>query len=450
MKLQFDRKFYQTLFVIAIPIALQNLVTSSLNFIDVFMINKLSTEAISGVGIANKVYFLLNLFLFGTNSGAAILASQYWGVKDVKSIKKVLGLTLMIGLGVSTVFTIGSLVFTENIIGIFTSEKLVIEQGSMYLETVAFSYIFTAVTFGYSFLLRTTHNTKLPMVVTSIALLFNTFFNWVLIYGKLGAPALGVQGAAIATVGARIVECSFLLFITYRNDLPLAARFSEMLGFSKAFAKHYFNTVIFVIMNEVIWALGVVGYSIVYGRMGSMVMASVTVAQTVEQISFVIFFGLCNACGVMLGNVLGANDLQAAEQYAKRFMKIVSIISVITSVIIFATAGWIAGLFEAGIQRNVILCLRVFAIFMPFKVLNMLVIVGILRSGGDTVASLLIDLIGVWFVGLPLGILGGLVWHLPIQYVYALVLMEEASKVILCMIRYRSKKWVKNLVMAPQ
>lgn len=445
-----DRQFYKTLFAIAVPIAFQNLVTSSLNFIDVFMISGLSTEAVSGVGIANKIFFLLNLFLFGTNSGAAILASQYWGVKDIKSIRKVLGITLIIGISVATVFTVVTLALPEQIMRIFTTEQSVISEGSKFLKIMAWSYVFTAITFGYSFLSRSTHNTKLPMAVTSVALIINTFFNWVLIYGKFGAPAMGVSGSATATVCARIVECSALLFFTYKNALPLAAAIPEMLGFSKDFLKHYFKTVIFVIINEVTWALGVVGYSIVFGRMGKVVMASITVTQTIEQIAFVICFGLCNACGVMLGNVLGANKLEEAEIYAKRFMKIILMVAVATSMILIAAAGFIASLFDVEIQANVTMCIRIFALFVPFKVLNMLVIVGILRSGGDTVASLAIDLIGVWLVGLPLGILAGLVWHLPIQYVYAAVLMEEASKVILCMIRYRSKKWVKNLVVQAQ
>ncbi len=439
--------FYKTLFAIAIPIAVQSLITNLLNAIDVFMISSLGTAATGGVGMANKFFFLLNLFLFGTNSGAAILASQYWGSNDKESIKKVLGISLILGAGGSILFSLGALIFPEHLIAILApGQEDMIREGSHYLRIIGVSYLFTAVTFSYSFILRTTHNAVVPMVITGGAIAVNTFLNWVLIFGKLGAPAMGVEGAAIATVIARILECVTLIAVVYALKLPIAGKLSQLFKISRNFFGHYMKTVIFVIINEVIWSLGVFGYSFIYGRMGEVVTASMTINQTIEQLAFVVFFGLCNGCGVMLGNLLGNSEKEKAYAYSKRFLRLVSAAGVITSLIIIALAPSIAQLFEVQLQRNIIRCLYAFAIFLPIRALNMVIIVGILRSGGDTVASLFIDLIGVWFIGLPLGLLGGLYLKLDIEYVYAMIMMEEVVKLGLCFIRFFSKKWVKNIV----
>lgn len=444
-----DKQFYKVLFGIAIPIAFQSLITSIVNLVDVFMISSLDTASIGGVSMANKVFFLLNLFLFGTSSGAAILAAQYWGNKDIINIRKVLGITLILGTIAGMIMSLGAMVVPEDILRLMApNEEGMILEGSKYLRIIGISYIFTAITFSYSFILRSTHNAKLPMVITSIAIIINVFFNWVLIFGKLGAPELGVSGAAIATVIARVFETCFIIYFVYKYDLPIAGKLSEIFRFSKLFFNHYIKTVGFVILNEVIWSLGVVGYSFVFGRMGEIVTASMAITQPIEQLAFVIFFGLCNACGVMLGNQLGANNLDMAKIYAKKFMLLVLIIGIITSIIIGLTAPYIAQIFNVDpvVQKNVTNCLIIFSIYIPFKVLNMLIIVGILRSGGDTVASMVIDLIGVWFIGIPMAIIGGLYLKLDIPFVYAMILFEEFVKLLLCIYRYRTNKWVKNIV----
>lgn len=445
-----DKQFYKILFGIAIPISLQSLITSVVNLVDVFMISSLDTASIGGVSMANKVFFLLNLFLFGTSSGAAILASQYWGKKDVINIRKVLGITLILGMIAAAIMSLGAIIIPEWIIKVMAPDEIgMITQGSKYLRIIGFSYIFTAITFSYSFILRSMHHAKLPMIITSIAIIINVFFNWVLIFGKLGAPALGVSGAAIATVIARLFEMICIIFFVYRYDLPVACKLSQLFRFSKPFFNHYIKTVGFVILNEVIWSLGVVGYSFVYGRMGEVVTASMAITQPIEQLAFVIFFGLCNACGVMLGNELGANNLEMAKHYAKKFMGLVFFISIITSLVIGFSSTIIAQIFnvEPLVRQNITNCLIVFSFYVPFKVLNMLIIVGILRSGGDTVASMLIDLFGVWLIGIPMAVFGGLYLKLDIHFVYGMILFEEFAKLILCLFRYRTGKWVKNIVM---
>lgn len=443
-----DKQFYRTMFSLGVPMVVQSLVTSFLNIVDTFMISNLSSEAIAGVGAANRVFFMLNLFLFGTSSGAAVLAAQFFGVKDYKSIKKVLGMTLIMGVCGATLVSVLAIGLPTTMMRIFTNEADVIVEGAKYLRIIGFSYIATAITFSFSFVLRSIHQVKLPVIVSIFSIGLNTFLNWVLIYGHLGFEPLGVKGAAIATVIARIGEMGILVAVVYSKNMPIAARLSELLDLRKTFVKKFFKTVSPVIANELIWAAGVTGYAMVYGRMGKTVMAAMTISQTIEQLAFIIFFGTSSAAAVMLGNALGANEMKKAETYAARYIRMFIILGIITSVILYFVSGGIADIYqvEPAVKETVKVTLSIFSLFITVKSLNLLIIVGILRSGGDTVAAMLIDTIAVWGVGLPLGILGGLILKLDIRFVYIMVLSEEAFKVIVSLIRYKSKKWMKNLV----
>lgn len=440
--------FYAKVFAIALPIAFQNIITSSLNLIDTFMISALSTEAIAGVSLANKVFFLLFLTLFGISSGSSILTAQYWGIKDVKNIRKVLGICLTFGVAAATLFTLGALFAPELIMRIFSPDALVIEEGVSYLRIIAFSYIVTSISFAYVFILRSTGNVKLPVTVTVIAIVINTFLNWVLIYGNLGAPAMGVRGAAIATVIARVFECILLLSVIYLNRLPAAGKFKEMFSFRLDFVKKYLVTVMPVIGNEMMWALGVTMYDIVYGHMGGAVTASMGITKSVEQFTFFLVWGVGNAAGVVLGNALGAGDKELAYDYAKRLMKFMIMIGIAVGVVVALLAIPISNLFnvEEIVKINIRNCLYVLAVFGTIKALNMLIIVGILRSGGDTTYCMILDAGAVWLVAVPIAFFAGWYLKLEIHWVYALVMSEEVVKVFFGYMRTHSKKWLKNLV----
>ncbi len=443
-----DSDFYKKVFAIALPIALQNIVTSVLNLIDTFMISALSTEAIAGVSLANKVFFLLWLSLFGISSGSAILTAQYWGAGDVKSIRKVLGVCLTLSVSAASFFSIVALGAPALVMGIFSTDALVIGEGIAYLRIIGFSYIMTAVTFAYVFILRSTGNVKLPVAISIFAIAVNTFLNWVLIYGYLGAPAMGVRGAAIATVIARGLECILLLMVVYSRDLPAAGRLKEMFVYHKPFFAKYMKTVLPVIGNELMWAFGVTMYDVVYGRMGGMEAATMGIVKSYEQFSFFLIWGLGNAGSVILGNSLGAGKLDSAMTDANKLLKLIVAASLAMGGVIALTAGPVADIFhvEQIVKDNIILALYVLAAFMVLKSVNMLVIVGVLRSGGDTTYALFLDGGAVWIVAVPLVFLAGLVLEWPVYFVYMTAMSEEVFKVVLGLKRMYSRKWVRNLV----
>ncbi|NLG87973.1 MAG: MATE family efflux transporter [Clostridiaceae bacterium] len=443
-----DFAFYKNLFRIAAPIALQNLIMSSLNFVDTVMIGQLGETNIAAVALANQIFFLIALFMFGVCSGTSVFVAQFWGKKDVTNIRKVLGLSLLCSVVITFFATLIILIFPEFVLSLFTKDTEVIRIGSSYLRIVCFCYIPTSITFCYASTLRSTGQTKLPMIASAVALSINTVLNYILIFGKLGMPAMGAKGAAIATVIARFAELFLILGTVYSLKLAPAASFRELSAFSGSFAAKFFNIVVPVIMNEVLWSIGVTMYTVVYGRMGTDILASINISSAVEGVSFVLFKGIANACAVMVGNKIGEGDEQTAFVYSMRLAVLGSSLGIVIGLIVSFSSGILLAFYNvtAQVYENARTVLKIFGLFMPVKVFNMINIVGILRSGGDTKYSLFLDTSGVWFIAVPLAFIGGLVYHLPVYIVYITVNLEEIYKFSLGLKRFISKKWINNVI----
>ncbi|TGY43475.1 MATE family efflux transporter [Clostridium sartagoforme] len=445
-----DKKFIKKTIAIGIPIAVQALLNTTLNLVDTMMIGTLGESTIAAVGLANKVFFVFTLLLFGIVSGSSILTAQYWGKRDVKNIRRVLGISLIIGLSGAFIFMLAGLFIPKTVMSIFTPSEGTISIGASYLAIVALSYPLTAITNCYISLLRATNKVKAPVFISVVSILVNVVLNYTLIYGNFGAPKLGVQGAAIATVIARLVECISILAVVYISRGPAAAKIKELVTFDKEFVKKYFVTVSPVIANEFMWGLGVTMYSLVYGRMGDEAVAAITITQNVEQICVVIFQGLSAATAVILGNELGANKIKDAERHSKSFFVLQFMLTIVMGMVCLLIRTPLINLFSVpeNIAVDITRCLTVFVCYLPFRMFNLINIVGVLRSGGDTKASLLLDITGVWCVGIPFAFLGGIVLGLPIYYVYAMITIEEVYKFILGLRRYKQKKWLRNIIEA--
>ena len=450
MKLNYlfnDKNFFSQMLKIALPITAQNLVLASLNLVDTIIIGGLGESAIAGVGLANQYFFLLNLLLFGITSGSAIFTAQFWGSKDIRNIRRVLGICLITGGTGAFLFTIGGIFFPNQILAIFSRDSAVIALGSQFLRIVSFSYVVTAFTFAYSFILRSTGNVKAPLAVSVTALGINTALNYLLVYGYLGLPAMGVRGSATATLIARIVEFLMIFTVVYARKYPVAASIKEMTDLSAGFVKQFFKVTVPVILNETMWALGVTLYAVAYARMGTEVIASTNISGTIERIIWVIFMGFGNACAIMIGNKIGSGDEKLVFLYAKRFAILGPAAAILAGIALIFISPWVLAPYKVSpivldyARKNLI----VYGLFMWAKVFNYINIIGVLRSGGDTTFCLLLDTGGVWLVGVPLVFLGGLVLHLPIYYVYALVQVEEVVKLIIGIPRLASGKWINNL-----
>jgi putative MATE family efflux protein len=443
-----DKKFYKTLLMLAMPIAAQNFVASAVNMVDTIMIGQLGETEIAAVGQANQLFFLFALMLFGVSSGSAIFTAQYWGIRDVKNIRRVLGLCLITAGTVAVFFSILALFLPEQVMRIYSQDPDVIDAGVRYLRIVGWSYIVTAVSFSFSSVLRSTEQPKLPMALSIVALLTNAFLNYVLIFGKLGLPAMGIEGAALATLIARVFEMLLMVAFVYAGKYVPAARIKEMLDISRDFVVRFFRTSIPVILNESIWSLGVSMYSVIYGRIGTDAVAAVNISGTVINISMVLFQGMSNAASIMIGNRIGAGEEDRAYLYGKRYLTLGPVFAVVMGGLLILSSNFFVSFYNVSdeVHLYAVRILIAFSFLMPAKIFNLINIVGVLRSGGDTKFSLILDTIGVWFISIPLAILGGLVFRIPVYWVFFLVGLEEVFKFFLGLNRFRSRRWINNLV----
>jgi len=440
--------FYNTLLKLAIPIIIQNLIASSINMIDTIMIGKIGETEIAAVGIANQYFFLFNLLVIGITSGAGVFISQYWGQKNEEYIQKTLGLSLISSIISSILFTIVALLVPQTIIKLFNKDLYVINMGVQYLKIICTSYIFTAISFAYGVSSRCIEDTIPPMIVSAIALITNATLNYVFIFGHLGFPAMGVKGAAIATLIARIVEAIALVFYIYAKKGVLAAKWRKMVGINKNFIQRAARTIIPVVTNDMFWALAMIIYAVAYGNLGTQAMAAIQITTTVQNVSMVFTFGLAHSAAVMIGHQVGAGNMEEGHIYSKRFLKLSIVIGILVGIILALSTPTILSFFniseEVYISTLRILYIVSATIFMKFT--TAVIIVGILRGGGDTGYALKIETLTMWGVGVPLVFLGSFILKLPIEAVVLMVTLEEVTKMTFSVKRLRSSDWIRRVV----
>nr|WP_312579116.1 MATE family efflux transporter [Sedimentibacter sp.] len=448
MKFLKDKLFLKSMFSIAIPISLQNLITSSLNMVDTLMTSSLGQSSIAAVGLANQIFFFYILINFGISTGSSVFISQYWGKKDISGIRKVLGLAIFISTAVGIVFTVAAAIFPEFLMKIFIDIPETVRLGSEYLRIVAFSYIITGISFVISVGLRSTGSPKIPLKISIVSFSSNTFFNYIFMFGKLGLPAMGVKGAALGTLIARIIEISLLLYSVYSSKGPLAGSLKELFGWNKEFINKYLKTTSPVIFNEGFWSLGQVMYSIAYARIGEEATAAIQVVTTIQNVFFVIFRGLANSSSVMIGNKIGEGDEKQAYDYAVNFLIISGLLGVVFGLCMILSSDLTLKLFrnlDKGLYDTANSIIFVMGLVFFIKTFNATVIVGVFRGGGDTTFSMFLEIGSVWLIGVPMAFIGALILKLPVHFVVALVSLEEIVKALISIPRVMSKKWIKNV-----
>lgn len=446
-----DRAFLRSMLALALPVAFQQLITASLNMIDVLMVGQLGETAVAALGLANQIFFLLILFLFGVTSGMSIFTAQYWGKGDVENIHRVLGICLAIAVSVAALFTLAATLIPRTLLSFYTEDQEVIRLGSDYLRIVGLSYIMMAVTVSYISVLRSITWVKITVVVAILALGLKTLLAYLLIFGIGIFPALGVRGAAIGTATGWAFECILLILLVYGLKTPLAANPLSFFRFNRPFLMNVLRTSMPAAINEVLWSVGITSYNAVYARIGTDAIAAVNINATIEELVFVLFIGLGNACAVMVGNKIGAGEKQVAFEYGRRFLIIGVTFALIGGAIVFSLRELVIRLYEISpsAAENLRALMFVFAVSAWLKMVNFILFIGTMRAGGDTRYAMFTELFSIWVVGVPCALIGGFVLHLPVYGVYALVLLEEAVKAIVVWRRFVSRRWIHDLVNAP-
>lgn len=435
---------------LAIPVAFQQLITASMNMIDVLMVGQLGEASIAALGLANQVFFLLILFLFGVTSGMAIFTAQFWGKDDVESIRAVLGICLIAAVSVGLSFALAAILIPETLMRFYTEDPEVVALGASYLRIVGFSYVFMGVTTSYMAVLRSITWVKLTVIVSVTAILVKTSLAYLLIFGVGGLPALGVRGAAIATTIAWIFESLLIVGLSYALKSPLAANPLTFFRFQRPFLATVLKTAMPAAANEVLWSVGITIYNAVYARIGTDAIAAININATIEELAFVGYMGLGNACAVMVGNKIGAGEKDTAFEYGRRFTLLTIGMAVLIGLAVFLLRDQVISLYEISEQAAgyVRALMTVFAATTWLRAFNFILFIGALRAGGDTRFAMFMELFSIWVIGVPSALIGGFVLRLPVYGVYLMVLLEEAVKAVITLRRYLSRRWIHDLVNA--
>lgn len=441
-------EFYRKIIIIGIPVVIQNLIGMGINLIDTLMIGKLGENELAAVGAANQLYFIFTVALFGLFSGAAVYTAQFWGQGDVLGVKKTLGIDYVIAIFLAFIFSMIAVFIPDKVIGIFTNDLEVIEIGKSYLKIVVFSYILTALSFAISYNSRAIQRLMGNTVINAVALVINAFLNYVLIFGKFGAPALGVRGAAIATLIARAFEFIALICIVYfGKDHPLRANFKELTAFNYDLFKRVMKTAVPVLFSESSWAISVALIFAAYGRLGTASLAVAQVSNVVSELLQSIFFGIGNATMVFIGENLGRGEKEKAYYLSTLALKVIVVVSTVVALVFIVTSKAIAGAYDFVPATISLLVdtLRVQGILIIPKMIAYIYIIGILRAGGDTFFTLIIELFSNIFVQIPMAYFAVLVLGVSLPIAMLLVGIGELIKIIACIPRVRSRKWLNTV-----
>lgn len=447
IKLFEDRQFYRKFMFIAGPIALQNLLMASLALVDIVMIGQLGEAAIAAVGLGGQVFFLATLLFYGISSGGAVYFAQFWGRKDIESIKKTIFLVIFLVEAGAGLLSIMAIAIPEYIITIFTTDPAVISAGSEYLTITGISFLFTALSIAYSMALRSIGKASLPLKASIVSISVNTVLNYILIFGKFGFPEMGIMGAAIATTISRFIEMAIIIIYVYKSGSVLAVGIKDFLNLKMDFVRKYLKTTIHVILNELAWATGMLVYKIVYARMGTDTIATIGITETTDSLIFSFLLGSANACAIMIGNKIGERDIIGVHAYSRKLILLAFSLGILGGSILFLIAPYVPLLFNVSddVRRSATLVMYILAMFTVIKSINLHFVIGIFRGGGDTKFSFFIDIIGTWFVGVPLAVLFGLILDFPLHIVVLIIIIEEALKAVLGLFRYRSNKWIHDV-----
>lgn len=442
-----DKRFYSNVARLVMPMAIQNLINVGVTSTDVIMLGKVGETALSGVSLANQVYFILSLLFFGLTSGACVLTAQYWGKKDTRTIEKVMGMSFRISLLAAAVFTLAALVFPALLMRIFTTDQAVIEAGVSYLRIVAFSYMLSAFTNVYLNIIRSVEKVVIATVVYGTSLLANIIFNAIFIFGLLGVPAMGAAGAALGTLLARTIEVLIVVFYAVKMNDVVKIRWRDFFVKDKALGKDFFTYAFPVLLNELAWGAGMAAISAIVGHLGSSAVAAHSVAQVCRQLSMVIGFGTSSAAAIMIGKAIGEKKEELAREYGRRFVKIAVLCGIGGGLLILGISPLVKSLLNlTPLAKSYLTAMMlIMSYYVVGQSVNTTMIVGIFRAGGDTRFGLILDVSVMCLCSILGSAVGAFVLGIPMPWVYILLCSDEIIKIPFSVYRYKTYKWLRNV-----
>lgn len=442
-----NKSFARTVWSLAIPVALQSMLQSSFSMIDQIMIGQLGSVSVAGVGLAGKFSSIFSVLASAIGAIAGIMISQYLGQKNRQEVRRSFYLNLMIVTAMASVFTFLSILFPRQIMGLYTQDRETILAAASYLAVIAGTFLPVAGATLLSTLFRCMEKASLPLYASIIAAVLNTGLNYILIFGKLGFTAMGAEGAAIATLVSQLANflIMLLLFLKYKDILKVSRSASHTV--TKFNWAQYAAMLLPILICEFMWSLGENVYAGIYGHLGTESCAAMTLTNPVQGLMIGALCGLSQAASVIVGKKLGTGEYDEAYSASKKLILYGIIGSLLLSAVIMVTSRYYVEIYqvEASVKLLARQILTAYSLVAPFKVLNMILGGGIIRSGGKTKYVMMIDLVGTWVFGVPLGLLAAFVFQLAIPYVYFILSLEECIRFCISIAVFRRKHWMQML-----
>jgi putative MATE family efflux protein len=443
-----NKMLLRKLAVLAIPIALQGVISASLNLVDNLMVGALGEAELAAVGIAVQVYMIHYTFLFGITSGTSTFIAQFYGKGDFRNIRKSVGFAITVATGVSLCFLVGTLLFADQILDIYTSDKALAAISRPYLLIGTATFLLVGVQAPLELAFKAIQQPRIPLMVGFIVSISNTLLNYMLIFGHLGVPAMGVAGAATATVIARSMGCGMILFFTFRRGSSLRGPIGDFFGWSPELIRRIVKNAVPTTLNEVFWSLGSSMYVAAFSRMGTTSYAAYQAAEAIRQIFSFASFSVGDAALILIGEKLGEGNKKEAYVLAKKLLVVGIIVGLVFGAGIIAAAWPLVHMFALSEQGRLYAfrILLVLGSTLFIFLFSGICTTGILRGGGDTRFAARTEILCIWLIGVPIAFASSLWWHLPIYLAVLLMRLTELTESVIYIFRIRSKKWMNTVV----
>lgn len=444
-----DKAFYKKVLKIAVPIALQGLITTGINMMDTVMVGAIGETELSAVSLANQFITIFHILCMGIGMGASVLVSRYYGMGDKSSLKKTVSIMLRLCVGMALLFCVVTALFPRQIMKIYTTEQDIINLGIDYLRYSVVTYFLLGLSLTCTIVLRNVGKVKMPLYTSIASFFINVGANYIFIFGveAIGIPKMGIIGAAVGTLIARIFEFAVICGYLFFKDKEIGFRIKDIFKPVGALWKEYIRISIPVLISDGILALGNNSVAMVIGRLGESFVAANAVTAVAQQLSSVMIQGFSQAGSIITGYTLGEGDREKAHRQGYSFLFIGIVFGIIAALMITVISTPLISAYNLSEETQLIakeLMLSI-SIIIVFQATNSIMTKGVLRGGGDTKVLMLADNIFLWVASIPLGIVAGLVLHLPAFWIYFALKIDQVLKAFWCVIRLRSGKWIKKI-----
>ena len=444
-----DKAFYKKVLKIAVPISAQSLITVGVNLMDTVMLSQYGDAQLAASAQAGSFISLFQIFCMGIGMGASVLTARYWGMKEMPSLKKTITIMLRFLMVFAGVFTLATIFFPDAIMSVYARDEgaLVLNHAITYIKWMIPTYFCMGLTLTCTIILRSVGQMKIPLYCSIFAFFVNIFFNWVFIFGNLGAPEMEIAGAALGTLIARIFELFFICGYFFFIDKKIGYRIRDFFMKCSDLIREYVRVSVPVLISDGLLAIGNNMVAIIIGGMGGAFMAANSVTTMMQQLSSVLTQGVSHASCIITGHTMGEGDTEKVQRQGYTFLFFSFVLGLFAAVVILILSPVIVNYYDISLEAKEIAyhLMDAISLIIVFQAMSSILTKGVLRAGGDTTFLMAGDILFLWVASVPLGYLAGLVFHWPPFWVYTMLKIDQVIKCIWCFFRLRSGKWMKKI-----